>query len=52
MGLEGLFRGALGAQQMVKGLKKFFTGETTGIQRYWRNKLYPAPFLTWTVDQN
>lgn len=32
MGLETPFRGALGAQQMVKGLKCFFPGKTEAFR--------------------
>lgn len=50
MGLERPFRGALGAQQMVKGLKLFFPGKTekckgAGITNY-------TKLLTQTADQN
>lgn len=52
MGLETPFRGALGAQQMVKGLKLFFPRKTEEFKGAGITNCAKLPCLTQIADQN
>lgn len=52
MALERPFRGALGAQQMGKGLKLFFPGKTEEFKGAGITNCAKLPYLTQIADQN